>query len=341
MHALKQLAKWGLALLVAVQLPLAARADNGQSPELDALVKAAQAEGEVFFYSGVPEPALKRAAEAFTAKYGIKARFIRLPGNQVPVRYAVEAEAGNFAADLVLQAGDAVRYTEEGIKKGWFEPITAANLPAMKSGEFPAKLVTGPTAVVQIIPWLIAYNTERIKGADIPKDFKDLANPKYKGKIILADPTSSDAFFVFWNTLLDAYGESYFNGLRAQNIRWQSSGVPSIQALAAGEGDIHFPAIPQQITMTAGKGAPISGVKPEINTGIETHAILTARAKAKHPNAARLLVNYLMTHEGNKVFNDDPGGFSIYDTSALPKGYVAPTPPTKARIEQITKLLGR
>lgn len=338
MKTMKRLLAWGCALFMTSLLAMPAYA---QSVDLDALVKAAKAEGEVFFYSGVPEPALKRVAEAFNKKYGIQARFIRLPGNQVPVRYAVEAEAGNFAADLVLQAGDAVRYTEDGIKKGWFEPINAANLPAIKSGEFPSKLVTGPTAVVQIIPWLIAYNTEHIKGADVPKDWRDMTNPKFKGKIILGDPTSSDAYFVFWNVLFDKYGETFFNSLRAQNIRWQNSGVPSIQALAAGEGDIHFPAIPQQITMTAGKGAPIGSVKPDINTGIETHAILTARGKAKHPNAARLLVNYIMTPEGNKVFNDDPGGFTIYDTSNLPKGYVAPTPPSKERIEQITQLLAR
>ncbi|HSV80422.1 MAG TPA: extracellular solute-binding protein [Ramlibacter sp.] len=340
MNVIKRVLNWTCAGLLA-SLPLLGQAQGGAPQDLDALVKAAQAEGEVFFYSGVPEPALKRIADAFKAKYGVTARFIRLPGNQVPVRYAVEAEAGNFAADLVLQAGDSVRYAEEGIKKGWFEPISAANIPAIKSGEFPAKMITGPTAVVQIIPWLIAFNTDAIKGADAPKDWRDMVNPKYKGRIILADPTSSDAFMVFWNVLLNAYGESFFTQLRAQNPRWQSSGVPSIQALAAGEGDIHFPAIPQQLTLTQGKGAPIGGVKPEINTGIETHTLLTARAKAKHPNAARLLVHYIMTPEGNKVFNADPGGFSIYDTSTLPKGYVAPTLPDKARQDQIVKLLGR
>ena len=68
-------------------------------------------------------------------------------------------------------------------------------------------------------------------------------------------------------------------------------------------------------------------------------------AQVMRSNAARLLANYVMSREGNKVFNDDPGGVTIHDTSGLPKQYEAPkegtgTQSTSQRREQLTKLLG-
>ena len=68
--------------------------------------------------------------------------------------------------------------------------------------------------------------------------------------------------------------------------------------------------------------------------------VLTARARAKHPNAARLMANYVMSPEGNKVFNDDPGGVTIYDTRGLPADYQAPKPGAITRKDLIIKLLG-
>ena len=74
--------------------------------------------------------------------------------------------------------------------------------------------------------------------------------------------------------------------------------------------------------------------------GIEMQVILTSRAKAKHPNAARLFANYILSPEGNKVFNDDPGGVTVYDTAGLPKGYQPPKAGVFSRREEIAKLFG-
>jgi hypothetical protein len=52
------------------------------------------------------------------------------------------------------------------------------------------------------------------------------------------------------------------------------------------------------------------------------------------------MANYLMTEEGNKVFNGDPGGFTVYDTSLMPKDYQPTKPENAARRQEFMKLLG-
>jgi iron(III) transport system substrate-binding protein len=323
-----------------IRLAQVGKAPAGIQAELDALIKGAKAEGEVTWYSSSPDTQNHRVADAFFKKYGVKAQIIRLSSTPLQQRYAAEATAGNIAADVVVNAGNSVPYAEEGIKNGWVESISAAGIPVIKSGEYPAKYNMGPTAIVQITPWLIGYNTEKVQGADIPRDWRDLLKPKFKGQYIMPDPRVSDAYLDVLALLLDRYGEPFFNELRAQNIRLAAQGSSAIQALGAGEGLVVGPTTSANVMTVKAKGAPVNMVAPDLTSGVELQVMLTARAKARHPNAARLFANYVLSREGNTVYNDEPAGVTMYDASGLPKDYQSPKPGTAARKGQIYKLLG-
>jgi iron(III) transport system substrate-binding protein len=308
--------------------------------DLDALLKAARAEGELTFYSSTPEGVSKKASEAFFAKYGVKANYLRLASAPLQQRFSAEADANNLAADVLITLGASVPFAEEGIKKGWIESISQASLPAIRSGEFPARFNMGPTALIQINPWLIAYNTEKLKPADAPKDWSDLLNPRFKGQIIIPDTRVTDAYSGFWSLILDRYGESFFTQLRAQNFRQIGSGIPAMQGVAAGEAMITFPAISATVQEPKSKGAPLAMVTPERTTGSESHIMLTSRARSKHPNAGRLFANWVLTQEGNLAFNKDSGSTSVFDTTGLPRQYESPKGGTAAWRDQLAKLLG-
>ena len=53
-----------------------------------------------------------------------------------------------------------------------------------------------------------------------------------------------------------------------------------------------------------------------------------------------IFISYVLSPDGNQVVNADPGGFSIYDTSRLPRQYESPKPGMVARKDTIVKLLG-
>lgn len=312
----------------------------GAQAELDALIKAAKAEGEATWYSSSPDTQNRRITDAFGAKYGVKVQVVRLSSTPLQQRYAAEAASGNIAADVVVNAGNSVSYAEEGIKNGWVESISESGIPVIKYGEFPAKYNRGPTAIVQITPWLISYNTDKVKGADIPKEWRDLLNPKFKDQIIMPDPRVSEAYLDVLALLLDRYGEGYFNQLRAQNLRFAAAGAGAIQSLGAGEGLLVGPTTSANVMTVKAKGAPLDMVAPDLTSGVELQVMLTVRAKAKHPNAARLFANYVLSREGNTVYNNEPAGVTMYDASGLPKDYQSPKAGTAARKGQIHKLLG-
>jgi iron(III) transport system substrate-binding protein len=306
---------------------------------LDSLVKAAQKEGTLTYYTGLTENVCKRMNEAFNNKYGVKAEVIVLTGAQVAQRYSAEATAGNIAADVVILSGGADALSALATDKGWMEPVSSSGLPVLASGEFPARMNLGKTAIVNIAPWLVGYNTDKVKGADIPRDYTDLLNPKWKGQVIVNDPANSDAYVEFWSAIVDNYGAGFFEKLRP-NIRPVGGPSQQTQALGAGEGAFAIPQVSLQLQLVRAKGAPVDSVMMDLTTGVQNQVMLTARPHSKHPNAGRLFANWCMSLEGNKVINADPGAFTVYDTANLPKRYVVPKPGVGARREELRKLLG-
>ncbi len=335
-----------LVLLAALYIGGVAGAQAvNSSTQLDALIRAAQAEGEVVAYSAQPQPVNQRFAQAFTAKYGVKISFVRLSSAPLLQRYASEAGAGNVAADLMFfPVNGSEAFLAEAKKQGWLQPITAAEVPALASAEYPVKFFRNtaayPTPVVSIIPWAFGYNTQKVSVKDAPKEWTDLLDPKWKGQIVRTDPQVAIGHYVLWRALLARYGETYYAKLRDQSPRTNNpEAIAAAQALAAGEGSVMLLTTGAVIQSLKEKGAPVEVVTPAFTSGVEMGIYLSA--KARHPNAARLAIHYAMTREGSKVQSSDPGSVDIFEPSGLPKEYQSPTADTPAFYEQINKLLGK
>lgn len=329
------------AALVAAGLGWSALAPAQAQPvDMQKLVADAKAEGKITIYSAAPENMVLRIVKAFREKYGLEIAYVRLSSNQLKQRFAAEAEAGSFAADLMFIAGGPTPFFQEAIGKGWMSPIKDARIPVLADGGFPPKFSDGLSAVVQVAPYLIAYNTDLVTAEKAPKDWPDLLDPKYKGQIILIDPRASNAFLDIFALIEDRYGKEFFDKLVAQQPRRYADGIPATQGLAAGEAALEIPVLPSMVNELLAKGAPLGQSIPNYTSGVEMHVALTSLSKAKSPNIARLLANFVMTKEGNAIFNADPGSASVYDTSKLPSEYSAPKPETVERKDAIVKLLG-
>ncbi|MFD0473548.1 extracellular solute-binding protein [Nonomuraea thailandensis] len=305
------------------------------SPALRTLIEAAQKEGELVWYSVPAENIAKAVSDDFTARYGIKVKFIRLTSSDLAQRFAAEAESGKPAADLFV--GSYTPFVPEALGKGWTVKLAEAGIPGYPGG-LPEKylLPDAGTAVIQIQPTGIAVNTQQ--GGDAIKDWQDLLDPRWKGRIILVDPRTSAAYTLFWNLIVKEYGEEYLTRLKAQQPVVAPGAAPATQQLAAGEAAIVMPGVQSIADDLKGKGAPVGFVQPPASTGPEIVPGLAA--KAAHPHAARLFVHYLMSAEGNRKLNAVPGSGSPLDPATLPARYTFNRELSGTPAERITTLLG-
>ena len=142
------------------------------------LYPKAKQEGNLVVYSVWDVEHLRVITEAFMKRYpGIKATYWQGRNPEIVTRALTEFQGGQASLDVVLsdnappviRAAGAIM-TYETVQKD----VLYLHDPTM------------PTVSLQI--QALAYNTKKMKPADLPKSWEEVANPKYKGMIALDDP---------------------------------------------------------------------------------------------------------------------------------------------------------
>jgi iron(III) transport system substrate-binding protein len=150
-----------------------------------------------------------------------------------------------------------------------------------------------------------AVNTTLVTEDEYPTSFEDLLDPKWKGKMAwTADPTMLGAPGFIYNVLQvmgEEKGMDYLEKLAEQEI----VNVPASQRVVldkviSGEFPIGLMTFNHHTIISQEKGAPIEWVKLE--PVIQTINPLGIVKDAPHPNAAKLLVEFILSEEGQQVF---------------------------------------
>ncbi len=132
-----------LVAVVALSIAVAASAARKPAPTLlhpgpalATLVKRAQAEGTLNFYTVPPDASVRRVVDAFTKRWGVKATWTRFGTAALQDRFGSEATSGNPGADLVLVSNSPwVGFAQQ---KGWIIGPSKAGIPGWPSGKVPA-----------------------------------------------------------------------------------------------------------------------------------------------------------------------------------------------------------
>ena len=303
------------------------------------LYPKAKQEKNLIIYSVWDVDHLRTITEAFMKRYpGIKATYWQARNPEIVTRALTEFQGGQSSVDVILSDN---------------APPVLRAAGAMAAYETVQKDVlylhdpTLPTVSLQI--QALTYNTKKIKPADLPKSWEDVANPKYKGMIALDDPMRAGplssmlaALKTQWNN--EARFNKFLSGLKALNVPVHKSTSAMFRLVVAGEYAICMPALLHDVIHDKEKGTPVDYVKSVPPVVFPRQAGISA--KAPNPNAAKLFAEWLISDGGQKVIdsigressrNDFKSKTSI--ETAFPKG-TKPLPVTdKAFLEDPKKWL--
>jgi len=285
---------WLALLAMAVLLPAS------RAAEVDpALVTAAKKEGQVVWYSTlIVNQIVRPLAAAFEQKYpGIKVLYSRATNSDTALKILNEARARRIQAD-VFDGTNSIYPLLDAKLVASYHPKAAADYPA------DLKDPDGHWTAMNLYYMTSAYNTNLVKGADIPKTYQDLLNPKWKGKIVWTnDPTPQGPPGFIYN-ILSTYGHDqgmeYLHKFAAQ----QPAFIPASQRVVldkviSGEYPLAVMTFNHHSAISAGKGAPVQWIKME--PLLQTTSLIGIVQGAPHPNAARLFVEFAISEEGQKV----------------------------------------
>jgi iron(III) transport system substrate-binding protein len=291
MHTTLRAAAAAAALLVAA----CAQAQGLGPAAPDALVKAAQAEGEIMVYSSEDEHTQRATLAAFEKKYGIKGSFIRFPTGPLMQRFNTEHDAGKVQVDVV-SVSSPVPFEARAERFLQLSPQAVPNLAQWPKAAVKPTYLNHTMDIVALV-----YNTEQLKPSEVPKTWSDLADPKWKGKFLLTDPQVADNYMGWLDAVERAKGSDLLRKIATQNYKVTQSGASGVQMVAAGAYLFNAP------TFTAFSRALIEKKAPIAIQYLKEPSVISARsvgiaAKSPHPNAAKLFVNWLLSDEGVRSY---------------------------------------
>ncbi|MBO7662529.1 MAG: ABC transporter substrate-binding protein [Clostridia bacterium] len=284
------------AVLLALAMLLSCAAALAEVPA--DLVDAAKAEGALVVYGSCEEPYLAAACQNFEKLYGIKTEFQRLSTGEVPTK--IEEENGNPSADVWFGGTNNPYDTAaaKGLLDNSYVPVNASHLTKdiyKDPNGYWYGIYTG------ILGFMV--NTDELTRLNLeaPKTWDDLLKPEYKGLIWLSNYNTAGTAKLVVNTMLQMKGHDagvqYLVDLDKNIQVYTKSGSGPSKNVGTGECVIGIGFLHDGITQIVDNGYEnIQLIIPEDGTSCEIGPVAIFKG-AKHPNAAKLFVEYALSPE--------------------------------------------
>jgi iron(III) transport system substrate-binding protein len=256
-------------------------------------IEAAKKEREVVFYTTTNLEEAAAMSARFKAKYPfLDVNINRAEGERIVTKVLQETRAKKSLVDVMQTPAFYLHALKKrGILGEYSSPedrFYPRNFKEEKSW-----------TTTYYNPYVVLYNTKLVSAQNLPKRYEDLLNPFWKNKMIL-EKDKIDWFTAMLEILGREKGVKYMRELSRQNPMLRIGQTLITQLVAAGEIALQINANAVSVNRLKQKGAPIDWVAPGPLPGLMVGVGLVSQAP--HPAAARLFIDFLLSKEGQQLY---------------------------------------
>lgn len=283
-----------LQQMVFVLLSLVVLSSTGNvAAQSKEVLEGARKEGQLVFYSGIPIPDAQAILSALEKKYPfIKTTFYRATGPALVSRIQTEQRAGTHVWDVMNSTGFEPYVL---LEQGYFAKYESSERKHFPEGH---KDNDGMWATMYTTPMIVSYNSKLVSAADLPKDYADLLNLKWKGRLGM---DSSD--FEWYANLRKVWGtekaQKFLDGLKKQDVRLVQGRALLTELLSGGEIAMLVNNFLQNAIEAKRKGSPVEFLA--LDPVVSAAGLVGINRLAPHPNAAKLFVDFVLSREGQEL----------------------------------------
>jgi iron(III) transport system substrate-binding protein len=275
------------------------------------LVPAVSAAAEVVLYSSNPSELLDLVAQGFEAKSGIKVSVVRMGTGEAMKRIAAEKERP--LCDVFWSGDVAVL---ESAKEN-FQTYRSPEAKALPAG-YMEKEARWTASNVHVM--IIMVNKSLVKAAEMPKNWKDLLDPKWKGKIVMTNPEKSGTAYAQVYGIHKLYGWDGIKKLIANATILDTASL-IYKGVAAGEYPLGITLEYAAHRYIVGGDKNVGMIYPADGTFISPEGTGIVK-NCPHPEEAKKFVDYLISKKVEDEildkFSRRPARLDAKDTEGLP-----------------------
>jgi iron(III) transport system substrate-binding protein len=280
--------------------PRVAHAEREITARQKELYELAKKEGEVTWYTAHSNDTTAQAlGRDFEAAFpGIKANAVRTTAQVAYQRLTQEQKAGAMQVDVFSSTdiGHYVALKEKSLLEKYVPENSTKVIEVYKNYDPDGYYTVTSAGLIAI-----GYNSAKLKEADAPKNWPDLLDPKWKDKIALGHPGFSGYVGTWVVSLKKLYGWDFFEKLAKNNPQVGRSINDTVTMLNAGERIVAGSGPNGTAMESAGKGNPLAMTYPP-DGSVLIIAPSGIPKGVKHPNAAKLFMEYLLSVEASKIW---------------------------------------
>ena len=322
----------GFATFLAGSVPVwAAASEDIKATESK---REAEKEGKVTFYTSFTLQDSMAFVDRFQKKYPlIKVELNRSNNTQLLNRLLAEQRAKKNTLDVVISKADVIYFLQKsGLLARYLSPERQFFTDGFKDKE-------GYWTDVYLTVHTVAYNTRMVAPQEVPTTYQDLLKPQWKGKIGF-NPNN----YMWPEGVMQIMGKEagikYMEALARQNPIVRDGGSLNVILTAAGEVALALPINANLVEKEKIKGAPVdwARLKPYY---ADAYQVAMAN-HAPHPNAAKLLLDYFISQEGQELMvalGNVPARKGLKSRIARPEEITTFSPALGDKIDYYNKLL--
>ncbi len=323
------------AIIFAAAAPVRSEAQDillSRAPDREQqILDGARKEGQVVLYSAmIVNQALRPLADAFMKKYPfVKLTFWRGDTEEIVDKLAAEVRAHNLVADVVEGTGVGDLAVGAGLTQPYYTPAVGALPERYRDAQ-------NRWTYTRISYFSIAYNTRLVPPDKVPKSYDALLDPRWRGKLAWRVGTASGTP-LFITTIRLARGEQkaaeYFRKLATQKIINFGSGSARtlVDRVIAGDFPIALNIFAHHPLISKAKGAPVDSQL--LDPVPSTAGTMIVPKGVRHPYAAMLLVDFILSKEGQQILANADYFPARPDVS--PKPLLASVIPQRAGVPEL------
>jgi iron(III) transport system substrate-binding protein len=268
---------------------------RAQSEFSSRVIEGAKKEGALVWYTALNLNDSEMLTNRFEQLYPyIKTETLRLSSFSLLSKIQTEARAGAFKADVIEIAGVLGHILKkDGLFAKYISPESRFYPDSVKDPD-------GTWTSFFMNTHVLVYNTKLVKKDEVPKRYEEIINPKWKDKIIMSE--DFDIFGMMLKVMGRAKGLDFMRRLAAQGVSLKNSYSLAIQGVASDEFPLGLNVYGTRTEEFKKKAAPVDWVPLEFT--LASLEPLAVGAKAPHPNAARLFVDFLLSKEAQSLMRE-------------------------------------
>ena len=252
----------------------------------------AEAEGKLMFYATFNAADSKALVDGFKQLYPkIDAAYYRTTDSAMMERILTENRGGQNLWDVVITTSF---YGYNLKKRGLLAPYDSPERKFYRDGY---KDSQGMWTSTYTNYGAFGYHTKQVPKTSVPKSFNDLLKPEWKGQIGM-DSRPYEWFATTFKAMGEEKGLAYMREL-AKQTQLRSGRTLLAQLVAAGEFKGALTAYSQTFEVMKPTGAPVDWVY--LNPVFANIHPTGIAAKAPHPNAAHLFIDYVLSKRGQEA----------------------------------------